>query len=391
MQKIEYDIWLKIITEGYDRKSEWFQPRIGIVPPDAAILTMTKAQLWGSDIFQGTYLMRSDDHGQTWSKPVNQENLQRRPLPDGAQVCPCDLTPQWHAVTEKMLLTGHTAVYDAGEKGNLQGGNAHERQMVYAVYDEKTGKILPWEALVMPDHEKFYWCSGGCAQRVDLPNGEILLPVAFMGRESVGEDFWKSCFITTVVRCGFDGARLTYLEHGDELSVPVPRGFCEPSLVFFDGRFFLTLRNDEKGYVTTGQDGLHYDKVTPWVFDDGQELGSYNTQQHWVTLSSGLFLVYTRRGAKNDRVIRHRAPLFMAQVDPGRLCVIKETERILVPDYGAQHGNFGTLNAWPDESWVVTSEGMHGDAKDYRNLELTERRGANNRVYLCRIVRNGTK
>jgi hypothetical protein len=31
--------------------------------------------------------------------------------------------------------------------------------------------------------------------------------------------------------------------------------------------------------------------------DDGAELGSYNTQQHWLSHGDGLFLMYTRRGA----------------------------------------------------------------------------------------------
>lgn len=96
--------------------------------------------------------------------------------------------------------------------------------------------------------------------------------------------------------------------------------------------------------LTTGHDGLCFGKPKPWTYDDGAPLGNYNTQQHWITHSDGLFLVYTRRGAENDHVFRHRAPLFMAQVDPDRLCVIRETERIVVPEWGARLGNFGTVN-----------------------------------------------
>ncbi len=117
--------------------------------------------------------------------------------------------------------------------------------------------------------------------------------------------------------------------------MPQPRGLYEPSLTQFQGRYFLTMRNDVRGYVARGKDGLHFDQQIPWAFDDGQELGSYNTQQHWVTHSDGLFLTYTRRGAGNDEILRHRAPLFMAQVDPDRLCVIRSTERVVVPKLGA--------------------------------------------------------
>jgi len=67
--------------------------------------------------------------------------------------------------------------------------------------------------------------------------------------------------------------------------------------------------------VTSGTDGLHFDPPKPWKFDDGADLGSYNTQAHWAQHGDKLYLVYTRKGAKNDHVFRHRAPLFMAEVD----------------------------------------------------------------------------
>ena len=41
------------------------------------------------------------------------------------------------------------------------------------------------------------------------------------------------------------------------------------------------------GYVTSSDDGLHYAPIRPWTFDDGTELGSYNTQQHWVSTAEG--------------------------------------------------------------------------------------------------------
>ena len=83
-------------------------------------------------------------------------------------------------------------------------------------------------------------------------------------------------------------------------------------------RFFLTLRTFDRGYVCTSDDGLHFIEPVPWRFDDGAALGSYNTQQHWTTHGGTLYLLYTRRGAGNDdpAIFRHRAPLFMAEVDP---------------------------------------------------------------------------
>ncbi len=136
------------------------------------------------------------------------------------------------------------------------------------------------------------------------------------------------------------------------------RGLGEPSLTKYNDVFFMTIRNDKKGFVTRSEDGLHFEQIRPWKFDDGTELGSYNTQQHWVTHSDGLFLVYTRRGAGNDHVFRHRAPLFIAQVNTENLQVIRETEQILVPERGARLGNFGITDISQNETWVTVSEWM---------------------------------
>ena len=137
------------------------------------------------------------------------------------------------------------------------------------------------------------------------------------------------------------------------------------------------MRNDARGYVTSGTDGLHFDPIIPWEFDDGTELGSYNTQQHWLAHTDGLFLVYTRRGANNDHVFRHRAPLFMAQVNPQTLKVIRSTERILIPERGATLGNFGAVPITEQESWVTVNEGIWDDS--------IRARGAKGALYVARV------
>jgi hypothetical protein len=86
------------------------------------------------------------------------------------------------------------------------------------------------------------------------------------------------------------------------------------------------------------------------------------TQQHWLTHSDGLFLVYTRKDASNLKLARWRAPLFVSQVDPEKLTLLRDTEQIVLPIRGdsikdpdgtQQMGNFHIVNASPDESWVT--------------------------------------
>ena len=380
---LNYKLSLDVISEGYDRDSEWFQPRIAIAPNGKVILTMMRTQLWGSDIFTALSQLVSTDFGKTWSEPECLNQLGRKVLPDGYEECPTDLTLAYQHASDTFIMIGGTVCYHPGKEGGID--MSRPRDISYSYFDKLTQSWTGYKILELPDKESFYWAIGGCAQRIELTSGDLLVPVYVMSKKDVDNNFWKGCFRSLILRCRFDGKILKCIEQGNELTVPEPRGMCEPSLTKFGDYYYLTIRNDIRAYVARSKDGLHFDTPIPWQFDDGTELGSYNTQQHWITHSEALFLTYTRRGANNEHVIRHRAPLFMAEVDTKNMCVIRKTERIIIPDNGAQLGNFGCLDASENESWLVVAEGMHGDAEEPMNLSLSEKRGANNRVYLARI------
>jgi hypothetical protein len=196
---------------------------------------------------------------------------------------------------------------------------------------------------------RFFLVSPGCVQWVVHADGTLLIPIYFRG--PAGNDY-----AVTVLHCAFDGSELKYLKHGNELARAGGRGFVEPSLALHQGTYFLTLRNDAAAFVTASSDGLQFQPVKQWAFDDGQDLGSYNTQAHWLGHSSGLFLTYTRRGANNNHIARNRAPLFVAQVDPEKLQVLRKSERELLPERGVMLGNFGATAITPYESWVTDAE-----------------------------------
>ncbi|HEO71158.1 MAG TPA: exo-alpha-sialidase, partial [Candidatus Hydrogenedentes bacterium] len=349
LKTVDYDIQLDTVCSGFDGAKCWVHPRAGTIPGESPIVVMTmqKLLLSGSDVFYALNEMRTDDLGRTWTGPVEHgDTLGRRKEDDGIVACVCDFTPKWHAKTGTLLGTGHVARY----KGDHLAKD-YDRQTTYSWYDPEARTWMPWRTVDMPDDPKFYSSGAGSTQRVDLPNGDILLPFYFRPKGS-------RISSSAVMRCRFDGETLRYIEHGDEMSVDVPRGLGEPSLAAFNGRYYLTLRNDEKGYVTSGADGVHFAPPRPWTFDDGEELGSYNTQQHWVTHPDALFLVYTRRDPKYDHVFRHRAPLRIAQVDPEHLCVVRSTERELVPERGARLGNFAVTKVNERETWVTVAEWM---------------------------------
>lgn len=374
-RKLTNTIDLNVPTKLFDGTRCWCHPRAGIVPRAGensnplVVMTMNNLDLAGSDVFYGMFGLRTANMAAKWTKPRELKALAPRfEIIEGVErpVAVSDFWPGWHGQSERLLGTGHTVAYTPDWKVR----NPRPRHTSYSVYDPVADTWEPWKKLHMPEEDKFYNSGAGCVQRYDLEDGTILLPVSFRphGKNSR----------VTVCRCSFDGKELKYLSHGTELALNNDtRGLGEPSLTRFEGTFFMTIRNDEKGFVARSSDGLHFEGYEPWKFDDGSELGSYNTQQHWVTHSDALFLVYTRKGADNDHVFRHRAPLFMAQVDPDALCVIRETEQILVPERGARLGNFGVTNVTPCETWVTVAEWMqpHG----------VEKYGSDGSVFVSRI------
>lgn len=375
------------INTGFDSDKNhcWVQARGGIFPDGRAVITTQPLRLTGSDIFYGLSCFFSPDRGGHWTGPDAQHGLQRRAWDKDREVVISDGTPAFHRKSGKMLLTGHSVIYADDEIM----APPRPRFTAYSVFDEARGCWDEFKLLEMPGSDSaFFSCGSGCGQRVDLDDGSILLPVYYMSRHEAASP-WTNTFHSTVVRCSFDGAMLKYLEHGNSLSVPEPRGLGEPSLFKFNGRFFLTLRNDVKGYVAVGDDGLHFSAPSPWRFDDGEEIGNYCTQQHWFRMGGKLYLVYTRRGADNDHVFRHRAPLFMAQVDPEKLCLIRDTEQIVVPNRGARLGNFGCLQVSPDEVWVVAAEWMQNDwmrsETDRFGVEHCRKYGSDNSIFVTKI------
>jgi hypothetical protein len=291
-----------------------------------------------------------------------------------------DMTPQWHQKTGKVLNIGKSFFYTRDVRLDRS-----RREVAYAVYDPARKEWGPFEILALLEFDtdsKLITAPGsGCVQFHVEENGEVFLPLTYraftneqieatsretfevqnnMNRDDIGSS-------VAVVRCSFDGERLTFLELGNSLSVKQGRGLGEPSLVKFEDQWFLTIRSDKTAFVASSLDGLHYDELKEWTFDDGSRLGSYNTQQHWAIVKDKLYLIYTRPDGRNDHIFRHRAPLYMARVDPEMVTVQKTTERVCLPEDGVALGNFGVTLVDQDEVWVVSSEYHRENKPDNMN------------------------
>ena len=371
--------WTKIPTDFCGERC-YVHARGLLLPDGFGLITTQKLELSGIDVFYGLEMMTTTDGGRTFSVPRSCENLKRRYFADGTSIAMCDATPFYHKKTDKIILTGHTVMYHAE---NRLMAPPRPRQTPYAVFDKEMGDFGEYRILEMPqDAEDTYFSSGaGCTQILELPSGDLLIPIYYQPYVVACDK--KGCSSVVVLRCSFDGESMKVVEIGTPLTVDVPRGLGEPSIVRFGDEYLLALRNDVTGYVAKSRDGLHYDAPTPLCFDDGEDLGNYNTQQHWLVGGRRLWLVYTRRAGNNDHVFRHRAPLFIAEFDSKRMCVIRSTEQIAVPERGARLGNFGCQSYSDKVGYVFAAEWMqHG----HDGWEYCAKYGSDNSIFISRIT-----
>jgi hypothetical protein len=352
------------LLRGRDGKQPtWFHPRACMVPGQGGSTAfMTLQTIAGSDYFGPVHWMTSTDFGKTWTKPQPVPPLGRVPHPQHGEEGVCDVVPEWHAKTGTVLALGHNVFYSGPKFSRDQPS----RWPIYAVW--KNGQWGPRRKLEWDDPRGSYIYSNNCGQRVNLPNGDVLLAFTHGAKETARS--------VSGVICGFDGETLRVKQVGEEIKHDKGRGLLEPSVTQFGKRYFLTIRaEDERGYVCASDDGLRWTPKRAWAWEDGTPLVMSTTQQHWLAHSEALWLVYTRKDASNVNVVRWRSPLWMAQVDVKRLCLLKETERVVLPLVGdgvndpdkvAIMGNFHITNASRDESWVTVGEwqpknGIRGD------------------------------
>jgi hypothetical protein len=371
---LDFQVRLEVPLKHDDGRFLWYHPRAAAVPParsgsEPTVFVTVQKHLRVSDYYSGLYVMRRRGLDGPWAEPDLPAELDWRQESDGVTTSVADVTPGWHARTGRLIALGCQVRYSP--KGQQLEDRPRAHQTAYAVYHSGRDAWARWQVLEMPPGDKFNFCRNACAQWLVKDDGHLLVPLYF-GRNA------KEPYSVTVAECSFDGERITYLRHGDELTLNVERGLVEPSLVRYGGRYYLTLRNDRAAYVTVSGDGLKWVAIREWTFDDGRPLGSYNTHQHWLAHGEGLFLVYTRRGANNDHIPRHRAPLFVARVDTDRLTVIRSSERVLIPERGAELGNFGVAAVSPTESWVTVSEGVWSDA--------ARKKGADGSTFVARVI-----
>jgi hypothetical protein len=339
----------------------WFHPRVCMMPDEDGqpVALMTLQEIAGSDYFGQVHWSISRDVGRTWTEPQPIDALGRQPVPgrnDQLAAAVCDVTPQYHPQTRTVLALGHVVFY----KGDYFARDEQLARFPVYVTRDAHGKWSERRILHWDDPRGAFIYSNNCGQRVNLPNGNVQMSFTF-GPQSAAR-------MVAGVHATFDGQQLTVKDVGPAMHNSHGRGLLEPSVTQFGNQFWITMRaEDDRGYVSVSDDGLNWEPQRPWQWDDGSPLTISSTQQHWLTHSDALFLVYTRRDAANRNVVRWRAPLWLAQVDVETRSLIRSTERVVLPLVGdgvdkpdevALMGNFNVTHVNSEESWVTVGEWM---------------------------------
>ncbi|MBR2611966.1 MAG: exo-alpha-sialidase [Clostridia bacterium] len=331
----------------YNHKTCYVHARGAHLPDGHLLITTQKLNVSGCDDFEGLEVMEAYDGGARITSPKPDEAFGRKMLSEGIFHAQCDATPMYHKASGKIIVIGHDAYYSTAGT-HVRGV---ENRGFYSVYDDENKHFLPVSPFQVSISDTHLHTAPGSVQFYEDDEGLLWIPFTI---KKHGSPFYEVVVFSFV----FDGEKLCEVGRSNILSYPIARGAYEPSLIYAGGKFLLTVRNDTVGLFSTSTDGKHFEELAPWRFDDGEVLPNYNTQQHFLALGDAVYLVYTRRGANNDHVFRHRAPLFLAQIDTDRMHLIRASERVVVPERGARLGNFGVTNVSRDLAYLTVTEWM---------------------------------
>lgn len=354
----------EVILNGRTHNQCWFSPGITVVqgktPCSIPEVFINVNQLVGDDCGLN-HFTRTKDMGRHWTPPMESQNLLGIARADDFFEKP-NISLFYHHATKKLIGLGATQFYrDAGNSTGYKMESIarsneckNKNTMIYTEWDFEQSDFISWTPIDLPPELKTFHYVAWPKIDIELDDGTVLCP--FYLRESA-DDLYTAA---AVMHARIDDKGFHCLELGNLLRVDSKRGLAEPSLIHFQDKYLMTVRHDEQAYVCTSDDGLHYTEPTPWLFEDGSKLGNFNTQQHWLVQGDCLFLLYNRRSALNNGVFRCRAPLYIAEVNPKTLRIIRKSEQVVFPEKGARMGNFNVVNVTDNEAWVVTGEWLEG-------------------------------
>jgi hypothetical protein len=375
MKEIAYTMYRDVVAEGYDGKTCCIAPKAFRTPDGRLHIDYTTLFLSGSDVFGDRYVLTSEDGGRSFSAPRLFNGLPEK-NEDGVRTVSA-LNAYYHKATNSCFALGRETRYTDGHSPILSGRNI--MRALTGAFDAEAMTFTSCEFVSPPGTEE--WDALTFMEPLEDDDGTVLIP-------AYGRPGSRRQAEVAVFRFAVENGRLRWLESSPSITRhDLARGLCEPRLTKLGGTYYLTMRSDEIGWFARSEDGMRFTVPTEWRWDDGEILTSRNTQQGWLRFPDGLFLVYTRETPHNAHIFRRRAPLFLARFDEERDCLVRDTERIAVPEMGARLGNFCVTEISDGEAWICVCEWMQTTGPNPFDHTVCARYGANNRLWRIRIVR----
>lgn len=75
----------------------------------------------------------------------------------------------------------------------------------------------------------------------------------------------------------------------------------------------------------------------------------------------------------------------MAEFDTERMCLIRSTEIITIPERGARLGNFGCVQINENEAWIVAAEWMQTKGPRASDYRVCMKYGSDNSIWIAKI------
>jgi hypothetical protein len=338
---------------------------------------MTCQKITGSDVFHRVHYSLSTDNGKSWSEPAPISSFGHKDLGNNLVEGVCDVVPEYHQKTDTVLAIAHNVFYNKMER-KVNGNSLYltkpnsDRHPVYSIRNSD-GSWSKRKTLDFKIADKSGMYTAGSAQRVTLENGDIIIPISLTSDQKATKNARMICSCL----CSYDGEELKIKEHGNTLRFDCGRGLLEPSIIKYNGMYYMTIRTeDNRAYLSFSEDGLQWQGLYPWNWDNGEQLITSTTQQHWLEINNELWLVYTRKSKDNEHIMRWRAPLYMAKVSFNNKsgmpfdknknipCLIRNSEKTIIPirasendtTNAARMGNFDVRSLNENEALLTVGE-----------------------------------
>jgi len=303
------------------------------------------------------YRRRSEDNGKTWREEADRQTM------SGVEPGSVHRDPARLILDERndiLIALFCTFEMDPAEPMFAVGNRMQRTRRVFYELSRDGGRTWSPPLQVIDARggcDETNWApgisfgtTGGVAsgQPVFLPDGSLVLAFVITHPEAPrrpGAPGDLQYYLTTIyaqAELSGDGSALQW-RFGDEISVEYPKaiaGCCEPALIHLGGgRLFNTMRcqGDEAAgiystrHTTVSEDGgMTWSEPAPLVYEDGETVWTpASVHQFFPSSVTGktYLLANILPGPVHAQTPRY--PLTIAEFDTGRLCVLRDTVRVI--------------------------------------------------------------